>query len=268
MKFNKLVSIVTIVRNDAIGVEKTILSVLSQKSQSIEYILVDGDSTDGTLNIINRHRDSIDVVISEPDKGIYDAMNKGIAMSSGTYICMMNAGDFLEQDALRIVCDLIASQNEEPVVYYGDAYFLYSDMKIKRLVPARLEGLYRSMSICHQAIFIPRLLYEKYGPYDISYRYAADFHYLLQLLMEGEKFARIPVAIATFATGGTSDLRMYRSRLESVRILFRLRSPKRFSGSAHYVYEVVQHYVYFLLCKILGQTLAARLRKAVNNPRI
>ena len=92
-RLKSLISIITVVFNDKYGLEETILSVLSQTSENIEYIIIDGGSNDGTVDVIKKYEKSIDKWISEPDNGIYDAMNKGIALASGGFINFMNAGD-------------------------------------------------------------------------------------------------------------------------------------------------------------------------------
>ena len=255
----KLLTIVTIVRNDFSGLERTLRSVIAQKSSEVEHVVVDGASTDGTLDVLRDHIYHLDAWVSEKDCGIYDAMNKGLALAKGAWICMLNAGDVFEPNVLPRVIEEMGS-SDSLAILYGDAYYHYPDLGRRRLVPGRSDQLFEAMSICHQAVFIPATLYARYGSYDISYRFAADFDYLLRLAVSGESFVRMPFAVATFWAGGSSDVRVFASRCESIHILWRLRSPRAFRGTLRYIYEIIQQYAYVCLRKVLGQKLAARLR--------
>ncbi|PUE60910.1 hypothetical protein B9Z45_06195 [Limnohabitans sp. 2KL-17] len=255
----KLISVITIVRNDAAGLERTLRSVIAQNSPEIEHIVVDGASSDGTVDVIRAHANHVNRWVSESDKGIYDAMNKGIALAQGAWICMLNAGDVFEPKILTRVIEEITHCDSISILY-GDAYYYYPDLRQRRLVQACSERLYTGMSICHQAVFIPAAIYANYGLYNRTYSFAADFHFLLRLAMSGENFVHMPFAVATFFAGGTSDICVLGSRFESIRILWRLKSPRALKGTLRYIYEVLQQYAYMTLVWALGQKLAARLR--------
>ena len=201
---NPKISIVTIAYNCEKEIEETILSVINQKYAKKEYIVVDGASKDGTMNVVNKYRDKIDVVISEPDKGRSDAFNKGIAHASGDYIVMMNAGDLLAEDALSKFArnyvpgyDVIKGNtirwNEEtgfksiehPVIHYPAIPF--------------------NFLICHQSTYISKVAYERYGDYGLDYHVAMDFDLMLRFTQQGATFRKIDEDLAVFRMGGISQ---------------------------------------------------------------
>ena len=150
-------SIITVTYNAEKVLEDTIQSVISQTYHHIEYIIVDGASKDGTLSIINRYRSRIHTVVSEPDKGLYDAMNKGIALASGDYLCFLNAGDcFHEDDTLQQMVHTI-NGNELPDILYGETAIVDKDrhfLRMRRLsAPETLtwKSFKQGMLVCHQA---------------------------------------------------------------------------------------------------------------------
>ena len=253
------ITIVTIALNACSSIEETILSVINAKNRFIQYIVVDGGSKDGTMEVINRYKDKIDIIVSEPDRGIYDAMNKGIALSTGDVIGLLNSGDVYENDALDAVAEAV-NKHGKNAIYFGNAFLFYIDLGKKRLVQAKMPNLTRSMSICHQAVFIPRSVYARFGAYSLEYKYASDFHYLLNLYLRKERFVHIDCPLVTFRTGGLSDTKILSSRLETIRILFQLGSPERFKGALLYIYEIGQMYIYRGLVKALGKGVAASLR--------
>ena len=254
-----IISIVTVVLNDVKFIERTILSVVTNKNSQVEYIIVDGGSTDGTMDIVNSYKDQINIVISEPDCGLYDAMNKGVARSSGHVIGLLNTGDYYEAGALTQLANLVNKFGCN-VIYYSDAFLAYSDLNTRRLMRANLAKLNQCMSICHQAVFIPRLMYKKYGYYTLDYRFGSDFAFLLKLYLSNEAFQYCEVPLVTFSTGGLSDSKIFQSRLESIKILFRLNSPKRYVGSLRYCFEIFQMYGYRVIIYIAGAKIASILR--------
>ncbi|GHT88667.1 hypothetical protein FACS1894137_17110 [Spirochaetia bacterium] len=150
-----LITIITVVYNDEKRLEKTILSIVNQTYENIEYIIVDGESTDSTINIIKQYEDKIDYWISEPDKGIYNAMNKAIDLSCGEWINFMNSGDiFYAHDVL----EKIFSSNRKPFVY-SDFYYkkIYG---IKKYTASYTHGI-----INHQSAIYQKRLHSKYGYY-------------------------------------------------------------------------------------------------------
>ena len=161
------ISVVTVCYNAVNDIEKTILSVINQTYPNIEYLIIDGGSKDGTMDIVNKYKDKIDVIVSEPDKGIYDAMNKGIGRATGEWINFMNAGDYFYTDS---VLDSIkfASISDNVNVIYGDIFLKKSNVVKKA---ENLRVISHMMPFCHQASFARLSLVH----FDVSLKIAADY---------------------------------------------------------------------------------------------
>ena len=161
-----LISIVTVVLNAADTLERTIQSVLKQDFDDLEYVIIDGGSTDGSLDIIRRYESGIRYWCSEPDDGLYDAMNKGVRASNGRWVLFLGADDLLVGN-LRDITPLL---RDERTVYYGDVY-----MPKRGVVYDGRFSPYKIMfaNICQQAIFYPRSVFESYS-FDTRYRILAD----------------------------------------------------------------------------------------------
>lgn len=197
------ISVVTVCYNAANLIEDTITSVAAQTYHDIEYIVIDGASKDGTTELIKRHNDKITHWVSEPDKGIYDAMNKGIVAATGDYIIFMNAGDrFADNDVLARVVPALGSHT----VVTGHWRRCYADGTKKKASPKALEAFQIEMPICHQATFIS-LPYHKAHPYDTSYRLSADYAFFYKAWRDGASFSYIDQVIADFieAQGASTD---------------------------------------------------------------
>ena len=178
-------SIITITYNAERWLERTILSVLSQSYPNIEYILIDGASKDKTVEIIKQYESGIASWISEPDKGLYDAMNKGISLATGDYLCFLNAGDsFHEDDTLQQMVHSI-SGNELPDVLYGETAIVDKNghfLRMRRLSAPNVltwKSFKQGMLVCHQAFFAKHTLIE---PYDLNYRFSADFDWCIRIM--------------------------------------------------------------------------------------
>lgn len=210
------VSIVTIVKNDSAGLEKTVKSVTAQTFQDYEFIIIDGASNDGTPDVINTFKQHFRKVISEPDNGIYDAMNKGIASASGEYIIFMNAGDvFASPEVLELV---FSSVKGRPDVIYGDYLVDYGyTTRLLHGIPA--EKIWQGMLTSHQSTLVRTELMRSY-PFDLNLKIGADFGTLYKLAVKGCRFLYTPVTIAVIEPGGVSDrkrIQVYREHLQTVR---------------------------------------------------
>jgi glycosyltransferase involved in cell wall biosynthesis len=186
-----LVSVITVVRNGEDRIERTIRSVIDQSYENIEYIVLDGASSDGTLDIVKRYEGRIDYWMSEPDSGVYDAMNKAVRVASGDWIYFLGAGDILLNHMSRVAERL----KDERTIYYGDVYM----PKLHKLYDGRYSS-YKLMlrNICHQSIFYPRRVFEKVS-FDTRYKIWAD--YVLNVKCHGDKdfrFAYLPILVAIF----------------------------------------------------------------------
>ena len=189
-------SIITVTYNAGAVLEDTIQSVITQTYRNVEYIIVDGDSKDHTLDIINRYREHIHTLVSEPDKGLYDAMNKGIRLATGDYLCFLNAGDELhEDDTLQLMVHSITG-TELPDVLYGETAIVDEEghfLRMRRLsAPEDLnwKSFKDGMLVCHQAFFPRRELAE---PYDLRYRFSADFDWCIRIMKKAIRFT-IPIS--------------------------------------------------------------------------
>ena len=212
---NPKISVVTVCYNAIDTIEKTILSVINQTYQNIEYIIIDGASTDGTVDIINKYRDKIAYFVSEPDKGIYDAMNKGIKAATGDWINFMNAGDeFADIDVLST----ITPQMKNADIVYGDTMLVYS-IGEKLKTPLPLSQITDRMVFGHQATFV-RARYHKEHIFDTSFKSSADYKFLRDAFIHGAKFQYIPVLIVNYdAEFGISATSYLRAQRENARIL-------------------------------------------------
>ena len=207
-------SIITIVYNNVRDIERTMLSVLNQSYQNIEYIVVDGASTDGTLEIIQSYRDRLSKMVSEKDAGIYDAMNKGLALASGDYVLFMNSGD--ELYAPNTVETVFATAPNVDI-YYGETE-MYNDTwqsigKRRHSVPEKFtwKSFRFGMTISHQAIYIRRSLTE---PYDRKYQLSADIDWILTAAKKAKTSVKVSGYVAKYLVGGMSKKRHRQSLKE------------------------------------------------------
>ena len=193
----KKISIITVSYNAASTIEATILSVIKQTYPLIEYIIIDGKSTDRTLDIIKKYNKNISFWISEKDGGIYDAMNKGLKIATGDYLLFLGADDrlFSEQTIESIISKL---QEEE--VYYGDCYMT----TIRKVYWAKFNRYKLAIgNICHQSIFYPKKIYKNYI-YDTSFKIYADYVYNLKIYNK-IKFNYLDETISLFNYNGISS---------------------------------------------------------------
>lgn len=196
-----LISIVTVVFNCAEYVEQTIQSVINQTYGNIEYVIVDGGSTDGTMEIIRKYEDEIDYWVSEPDGGIVNGMNKGVMLCTGEYIGMIHADDWYELDAVEKVARSATTGNYG--VICGELQHWDGSRK-GFLSASRPELLGRTMSIGHPTCFVKREAYAQYGLFRGEYRNAMDYELLLRLYVNGAAFLSIDAVLANMRQGGNS----------------------------------------------------------------
>ncbi|MBD2148132.1 glycosyltransferase family 2 protein [Sphaerospermopsis sp. FACHB-1194] len=199
-------TIVTVVFNDAVGLERTISSVINQTYKGIEFIIIDGGSSDGIIETIKKYEGDIDLFISEKDRGIYDAMNKGIKYSNGDFIIFMNAGDiFASDDVLYRVFNKIT---EKELAYFGRALMLGEKLTWtlppqEMSDPLRIDAWSRKYLPIHQSIFFPRSFYICHH-YDENFKITGDSEYKLRYLKTNKKFIFVDVEICHFSLGGIS----------------------------------------------------------------
>jgi len=218
-KHQPVLSVITVVYNNVRDIERTMLSVLNQTYAAVEYIVIDGKSTDGTLEVIERYRNKLAKLISEKDKGIYDAMNKGIAAAAGDYIIFMNSGD--EFYANDTVARVFASADDADI-YYGETEMMDDEGnnlgQRRHTAPENFtwRDFKYGMSISHQAIYIKLSLVE---PYDPKYQLSADIDWILKAAKKAEKIVRVPGFVAKYLVGGMSKKKHRKSLLERFDIM-------------------------------------------------
>ena len=216
---NILVSIITVCYNSEKHIRDTIESVLNQTYDNIEYIIVDGESTDNTLNIIKEYEPKFNGGmrwISEPDKGIYDAINKGISMSNGKIIGIINSDDWYNSNVVKKIIDYY---DENIDIYYGDIYLvrnLYNKDYIKKKIPLNLNLLKDKMVLFHPSTFINKSLYDKLGKYDINYSIVSDYKFILESFLNNYNFKYINYPFAYFRTTGVSG--SYKTIIEKYKV--------------------------------------------------
>lgn len=211
-------SIITVVYNNVRDIERTIRSVTGQTYPHIEYVVVDGGSTDGTAEVIRRHEAQISQWVSEPDKGIYDAMNKGLGMATGDYVLFMNSGD--EIYAPDTVERVFAAAPDADI-YYGETELFddkWESLGLRRhQIPERFtwKSFRFGMNVSHQAIYIRRAIT---GPYNTEYELSADIDWVIRAAKQARSAVNTRQIVAKYLVGGMSKKRHRQSLLERFRI--------------------------------------------------
>lgn len=212
-------SIITINYNNKDGLQKTIDSVIGQTWQDYEWIIIDGGSTDGSKELIEKYQKHFAYWCSEPDKGIYNAMNKGIAKAKGKYVSCMNSGDaFCESNTLRNVF----STDRSADILFGDSVEIYSDHTNTNYYPSptpiEFHNLYR-WCFCHQAMFVKTKMLQEKG-FDETYQLYADRCRWTQAALDGNSFEYLNMPICNYDMSGLSqtiDKAVYKTELERIR---------------------------------------------------
>ena len=200
-----LVSIITVVFNGVETIEQTIKSVIHQSYNEIEYIIVDGESTDGTLNIIKKYEEYIDHWVSESDEGLYHAMNKGISLSNGELIGIINSDDWYEPRAIELVVNSYL-QNPDKMIFHGDRYDILEDgsRKLYKYNPSEFKFLYTSMTYNHPSMVISKKVYDKHL-YNTLLKSYSDYEFILKNYLENPHvFKYIPIAYVNYRLDGIS----------------------------------------------------------------
>ena len=206
--YNPLISIITVVFNGSKTLEQTIQSVLNQTYKNIEYIIIDGGSTDGTLDIIKKYENNINYWSSEPDKGLYDAMNKGISAAKGVLIGMINSDDWYEPNAVELIVDAF-QKHPEKKIFHGDRYDILEDgnKRLRKFHSSKLKFLYYGMTYNHPSMFFHRDIYLQYS-YNKSLKALSDYEFVLtQYIKNKYNFKYINEAYVNYRIDGLSSSR-------------------------------------------------------------
>ena len=205
---SKKLSIITVCFNIKDEIERTCESIVNQTWQDFEWIVIDGGSTDGTLDILKKYEKHISVLISEPDKGIYNAMNKGIKIAKGKYLNFMNGGDsFYADDVLEKV---FAGKDYDADVLYGNMNYIEAEGKSQiRVFPKNVDAeFFRDDCINHQSTFIKRELFDKYGLYSENYKIVSDWEKWVIFAINNRSFQQLDFVVANFVGDGISAKRL------------------------------------------------------------
>ena len=233
VSYQPLVSIVTIVYNGEKHLEQTIKSVLNQTYSKIEYIIIDGGSTDKSPEIIKKHSNSIAYWISEKDNGVSDAFNKGISKASGDIIGLINADDWYEETAVEKVINTI----EDNDVAYGNLRYWKNERK-DMIVEGSHIYLNREMTLNHPTVFIKSYCYKKLGGFNKDYKYAMDYELLVRLLVNNCSFIHIPFTIANMRWEGISDKQWRNACLEVLLIKNKYWPEKKNENKIYYYKQI------------------------------
>jgi len=210
-----LITIVTVSYNAVHDIERTIQSVTAQTYQNIEYIIIDGASTDGTVDIIKKYESEISHWISEPDEGIYFAMNKAIKILNGKWVNFMNAGDtFVDENVIKKMVKETASNAD---IYYG-ARYIQNGKKKNLEKTASLDDFYYNMPFGHQATFIRKSILKKYQ-FDQSYQLSSDYDFFIKCYQDKYIFQDLGFPVCVFQAGGLSTTMRLKSVVETLKVL-------------------------------------------------
>lgn len=217
-----LVTIITVAADAEKTIEQSILSVLEQTYENIEYIIVDGASTDGTLEIIRKYESAIDYYISEQDEGIYNAMNKGLSLATGNYILFLNSDDWYRRDAVKVLLDNAVKSGVD--ITHADANLVNAHGLVYQRVNAWLhDGLYtRGAPLRHETMLVKADIYNKFGKYDESYQVISDYDYMVRLYSGSCSFKHVAEPLLYFRDTGISNIDNEKRHADRARLFGRL----------------------------------------------
>ena len=198
-----LISIITVVFNGEKYLEETIQSVINQSYDNVEYIIIDGGSTDGTLDIIKKYEDKISYWVSEKDEGIYDAMNKGLKVVTGKYISILNADDYYEKDALFLSVKMIEKEKSDYCI--ANVKFVGSKSITRPIYPLIQDKVYQEMPYPHVSAVIASYIYKQVGLFDTEFKIAGDQDMAVRIHLAGYKASYLNKLVAHLEKGGISS---------------------------------------------------------------
>lgn len=261
-----LTTVITVVFNGERHLEKTIQSVISQTYDNIEYIIVDGGSTDGTLDIIKKYEDKIDYWVSEPDEGISDAFNKGITAATGKFIGIINSDDWLSVDQIEIGVNSLLQSSADFV--YGDLLFHGDDDGIIYRINGDPHYSYvihsKMPNLCHPTVLANRCSYERNGLFDKNLLCAMDYEWLLRLHVHGGNGIYVRNLLGHMRIAGKSDVSYLRA-LREVRDISISYGKSRFSANLLYFFRIAKGTIRRVLETNLPNIFYHRMRRMINS---
>ncbi len=252
------ISVITVTFNSAATLEETILSVVDQHYPSLEYVIIDGGSTDGTLDIIQQYKDRIQTVVSEPDKGISDAFNKGISRATGEIVGIINSDDILLPGALEKIA---AAYDPQVDVYSG--LILFWNEATAETFPSypdvTFDTLKLQYNVAHPARFIRRDAYQRYGLYREDLRYMMDIELLCRFYKQGARFLLVEEPLAKFRLGGTTNDSIYKKK-EDYRQFVRSYGGSSFDFHRIWLQAIVKYELIQLGYRLFGHNLKFKIQ--------
>ena len=215
-------SIITVTRNAGKVLEQTIVSVMNQTYDNIEYIMIDGVSTDSTVSIIMHYKSSLSYWISEYDSGLYDAMNKGLREATGDYVWFLNAGDVLKHNDIVKELAEIAVQNDLPDILYGETDLMdrkgnvFAERRLKTPQNLTWKNFSMGMLVCHQAFIVKRSIAPKYN---LAYRFSADFDWCIHCLKVSRSVVHTQLRLVNYLYEGLTTSNRIKSLKERYAIM-------------------------------------------------
>ncbi|WP_020533563.1 glycosyltransferase family 2 protein [Flexithrix dorotheae] len=259
MESKPKVTIITVVYNEAENVEKTINSVLNQTYSNLEYLVIDGGSTDGSNDVIKKYEGKIDYWQSEKDQGVFDAMNKGVKKATGDYINFMNAGDSFFNE--KVIEEVFRSDHRFADFIYGDHQVIHETfIKEKKALP--LSQLWKHMIFSHQSLFVKTHLLQE-NPFDLSFKIAADFNFIFNSYIAGRTFYNTGLKIAKYAAGGQSEMEVIKAYRENWKIV--RQHEKRIKVRLFHFQLIFKQSIIILIRRILPYQLFEQLMKLKNS---
>ncbi len=228
-----MIGVITVCYNSKDQLLKTIKSLRDQSNQQFEYLIVDGNSNDGTIEVINNNTDIITKYISEKDRGIYDAMNKGLKLTNCDYVTFLNADDTFDKDFISSCYDII--KNSEPDYIYSPVYAINGNGK-KKFIPEIIDENFKfdRMPFPHPGLVVKKKLFNEIGLFDLNYRYAADLDWILKLIYTKKYIGfRNDNSFASYTTGGAGN--SLKSLKESINIYRHYNSSIYFRFKAYLI---------------------------------
>ena len=255
---NPKVTIVTVAFNAFDEIETTLKSIISQSYLNKEIIVIDGGSTDGTIELVQKYKDKIDHFKSEKDNGIYDAMNKGIKYSSGDWICFMNAGDtFFSKKTIQSIFDKEEISHD---ILAGDCIADYKSFT-KLLKVKDISEINYGMIFCHQAVIVRADIYRE-KMFDTSYKIASDFNFFYWCHLSNKKIRIYDFPFSIVTTGGVSDTMKFKVILENRKTL-RQFSKTNLYIEFKYLLKIIWTLIKSLIEVILPRSLALLIKKII-----
>jgi len=263
------ISIITPVFNAVETIEKTILSVVTQEIDSeLEYIIVDGGSQDGSVEVIKKYLNQVDIFISEKDKGVYDAMNKGINRATGDIIGIINADDWYNEGAFKIV-EKAFKENEEASLVYSPIDNYLDGKYFNIFIPGNLENLVFKFTLNHPSCFVRKQVYELIGLFDLSYDIAADYDFILRAYTSGVKFHYVETPLVSYSLNGMSGqtINKFKQIRESWRVGSKLarQTPGDLEARRRnfYLGWLIKELVMFPVKQFIKPTATQKLKKII-----